>query len=333
MGGEYVEGSIWFYAPNKGTPVAWAFFFAVSCAVHFWQCVHYKSWKFTGLFPWAALVFTAGYIMREVGAFHYRNVDVFISSVCLVYAAPPVYELANYIILGRILYYVPYHSAIHPGRVITTFGGLSAVVEALNGNGAAYSANANLPESKQDVGRGLIKAALIIQLIIQASFILLAGSFHRRCYKANLLPKNLKAVLYTLYFSSMLIIIRTIYRTVEYMSFPNVRVQGLDPKSISPIIRYEWFFWVFEGMLMIINSVLLNVRHPARYLPRNNKIYLAQDGVTEIEGPGYENKRHFVLTILDPFDLVGLAKGRKRNERFWEGQQEMGVPAKTVQSG
>lgn len=49
---------------------------------------HFKAWKFTGLLPWAALVFTVGYIMREVGAYHYDNVDVFISSICLVYAAP-----------------------------------------------------------------------------------------------------------------------------------------------------------------------------------------------------------------------------------------------------
>ena len=34
-----VDGSIWFYAPNKGAPVAWAFFFAVSCIVHIWQCL------------------------------------------------------------------------------------------------------------------------------------------------------------------------------------------------------------------------------------------------------------------------------------------------------
>ena len=85
---------------------------------------------------------------------------------------------------------------------------------------------------------------------------------------------------------------------------------------------------------MVINSALLNVRHPALYLPRNNKIYLAQDGVTEIEGPGYEDKRPFLWTILDPFDIVGLVKGKDKATRYWEEQQEMGIPAvdsKTVQ--
>ena len=202
------------------------------------------------------------------------------------------------------------------------------MVEALTGNGASYSSNAHLPESKQNLGRALLKAALIIQLGILASFVLLAAYFHRKCHKANLLPKNLRAVLYTLYCSITLVTIRTIYRTVEYYSIAEVRVRpGLDPMSFSPLVRYEWFFWVFEALPMIINTFLLNVRHPALFLPRNNKIYLAQDGVTEVEGPGYEDKRNFLVTIVDPFDIVGLVRGRDKGGRYWEEQQEMGVSA------
>ena len=64
----------------------------------------------------------------------------------------PFYELANYIILGRLLYYVPYHSPIHPGRVLITFGAISGIVEALNGNGASYSSNANPPKANKTLG-------------------------------------------------------------------------------------------------------------------------------------------------------------------------------------
>lgn len=39
MGGEYVDGSIYFYAPNKGAPVFFAAAFAVSGAYHAYQCV------------------------------------------------------------------------------------------------------------------------------------------------------------------------------------------------------------------------------------------------------------------------------------------------------
>jgi hypothetical protein len=241
----------------------------------------------------------------------------------------PLYELANYFILSRILYYVPYHSPIHPGRVLTTFGAISSVVEALNGNGAAYSANSSLSKNKQDIGRSLLKAALILQLGVLASFVMLAAHFHYKCKKASILPKNLKAALVTLYFSSALIGIRTIYRTVEYFTTASLHWDGLiDLDTFSPILRYEWFFWVFEASLMIVNTFLLNARHPMRFLPRNNKIYLAEDGTTEIEGPGYEDKRPWYATFVDPFDLVGITKGRNMERRFWDTHEagRMDVP-------
>jgi hypothetical protein len=133
------------------------------------------------------------------------------------------------------------------------------------------------------------------------------------------LPKNLHAVLLTLYISSALIGVRTIYRVVEYFTTANLKFTGdINPMSISPIIRYEWFFWVFEAVLMVTNTFVLNVRHPMRFLPRNNKIYLAEDGVTEIQGEGYEDRRKWFVTFLDPFDLVGMMKGRNMNQRFWQ---------------
>ncbi|RDW78244.1 hypothetical protein BP5796_06096 [Coleophoma crateriformis] len=324
--GQYVDGSLWFYAPNKVAPIIWALLFSGSCILHIYQCVHYKCWKVTGIFPWAALIFVAGYILREVGAFNYSDLKVYIASLVMLYAAPPIYELANYFILSRILYYEPYHSPIHPGRVMTTFAALSSVVEALNANGAAYTANTSLSESQQATGRALLKAALILQLVILCLFVLLAATFHNRCRRARLLPANLNDTLLTLYASSVLIGCRTIYRTVEYFSTAAIHfTPNFDPSTISPIIRYEWFFWVFEATLMILNSYLLNARHPMRYLPRNNKIYLARDGVTEVEGAGYEDKRPRWVTFLDPFDLVGMVKGRNMKDKFWEThEREMG---------
>ena len=53
------------------------------------------------------------------------------------------------------------------------------------------------------------------------------------------------------------------------------------------------------------------------YLPRSNKVFLAEDGVTEVEGPGYEDKRNFLVTLADPFDIGGLIRGRDK-VRYWE---------------
>ena len=86
--GRYVEGSVWFYAPNKGAPVFFAVAFMASGLVHVWQAVRYKCWRLTGLYVFCSALFTAGFIAREIGAFHYDNLIVYIVSICLVYAAP-----------------------------------------------------------------------------------------------------------------------------------------------------------------------------------------------------------------------------------------------------
>ena len=235
-------------------------------------------------------------------------------------------ELANYNILGRILYYAPRYSPIHPGRVITTFAAISIIVEALNGNGAAYSANSSLSKDKQDLGRALLKASLLIQVFVVLAFVTLALVFHMRIRKAGLRNANMSNALATLYVSTAILFTRTIYRVVEYFSVADLHYTAadFDPMTLSPLIRYEWFFYVFEASLMLVNMVMMNVRHPRKYLPQSTKVYLADDGVTEIRGPGYKEDRNFFVTILDPFDIYGLIKGKDANTKFWEeqGQQQ-----------
>ncbi|KAK2938938.1 RTA-like protein [Fusarium oxysporum f. sp. vasinfectum] len=232
----------------------------------------------------------------------------------------PLLELQNYRILGRILYYVPYNSPIHPGRVLTTFGFISGIVEALNGWGASYSANQSLTDSEIEIGHALIKTSLLLQIVVAMLFITLAVTFHRRCVVAGITNERLYKPLWTLYTSMTLILVRTIYRIVEYFSVAELRYgPGFDPATISPIVRYEWFFYVFEAALMLCNLVMFNIRHPRRYLPKNNKIYLSTDGVTEIEGPGYKDPRKLWQTLIDPFDIQGLVTGRGREtDKFWE---------------
>ncbi|KAJ0116734.1 rta1 domain protein [Diaporthe amygdali] len=323
--GEFVEGSYWLYAPNKGAPVFFAVAFCISGLWQLWQGYRYKCWHVTWHYATVAAIFTAGFITREIGAFHYDSLPVYIASVCLVYAAPPLYEAANYHILGRVLFYVPYHSPIHPGRVWTTFAFLAAVVESLSGIGASYTANVSLPQSMQDTGKALLKTSLILQLVIVNCFVALAVTFHRRCLKAGIHNRNVNSSMLTLYVSTALIEARTIYRTVEYFQLAGVQIRrGMSPNELPPEWRYEWFFYVFEASLMLVNAYLWNFRHASKYLPTNTKVFLGTDGVTEIEGPGYKDKRGFLATLLDPFDWYGMVTGRDKKDRFWEAGQGQG---------
>ncbi|KAI0503325.1 RTA1 like protein-domain-containing protein [Xylaria bambusicola] len=321
--GEYVDFNIWIYEPSKAAAIAFAVAFSATGAIHAWQAVHFHSWRLTGLYVFCSFLFVGGFIARALGSYDNRNIIKYIVSIVLTYAAPPLYELGNYYILGRILYFVPHCSPIHPGRVLTTFAAISTLIEALNGVAASYVANVTLPKHLQDTGHTLFKVALILQLVVIFLFVTLATTFYWRCRKNGINHTKVNQPLVTLYISSTIIFARTIYRTVEYFEIETtVTFTGSERLPESPILRYEWYFYVFEAALMLINNILLNVRHPRQWLPQSTKLYLAKDGITEILGPGYKEDRGFVATLLDPFDVYGMIKGRDKTTRFWDEQNE-----------
>lgn len=107
-----------------------------------------------------------------------------------------------------------------------------------------------------------------------------------------------------LYASTALLLVRTVFRTVEYFGYD--RAGGLA--ALPVLWRYEWFFYVFEAVLMLLNSVLWAVFHPRRYLPGSGRVYLERDGVTETEGAGWEDGRARWVTVVDPFGWFGPGK-------------------------
>lgn len=229
----------------------------------------------------------------------------------------PIFAAANYIILGRLLYYIPYHAPLHPGRVLSTFIGLDAVIETITVNGAALAFNSDHSPGTLKKAGNLVKAGLILQLTTVVLFLITAGVFHSRCVKANVFPCKVAKMLYTVYGSSALILIRSIYGV-------KMVYEVFSDDHVGPAIKNEWVFWLFDGVAMLVNSYLLNIMHPSRLLPRDHKCYLAKDGITELMGPGWDDGRPLIVTIVDPFDVVGLLTGRDKRHAFWEHPESHG---------
>lgn len=181
--GHSVLGSLYVYAPNKGAPVFFAVAFAASAVGHIWQVYHYKCLKPIGLHSLCAVLFTAGYALREYGAFNYlysnQNLIIFILSQVLIYVCPPLIELANYHVLGRVFYYRPYSAPLPPGKILCIFGTLLALVETLNALGIAFASNTSSSQNQQELESRLTVAALAIQLSVIDIFVVLAAIFYR----------------------------------------------------------------------------------------------------------------------------------------------------------
>jgi hypothetical protein len=176
------------------------------------------------------------------------------------------------------------------------------------------------------VGLALLKTSLVLQLGSIVFLILVAARWQWNCSRDEKFNsakrgtgRNIKKVLNTLYCSCALIIARIIYRIVECFEYGSITAPGpgtlYEPSSISPVIRYEWFFWVFEATLMLCSSVVFNLRHPAQDLPKGHTTYLAEDG-TEMEGVEYRDCRKCWVKLVDPFDIGRIL--RVDDETWWE---------------
>ncbi|KAJ0121935.1 RTA1 domain-containing protein [Diaporthe amygdali] len=320
--GEAILGSLYVYAPNKGAPIFFIIVFAISAITHLWQCYRYKSWRTMGLHPLCAFLFALGYAIREYGADNYMfdpnnktPLIMFILSQICILICPPFLELANYHLLGRVFYYVPYAAPLPPSRVTSFFGGLMVVIEGLNAAGASLTSNANAKEATKKAGHNLILVALALQILVILVFAFLSITFHRRCIKSRF-PMQARAVrstLITLYMSMTLIFVRCLYRLVENATgTTSVDLRNIEAlRRLSPLLRYEVFFYIFEASLMLVNSALWNVRHPGRYLPQDHHIYLAQDG-TEVEADEEpSDRRPFVLNMANTLFCGMLFRDKK----------------------
>lgn len=109
-------------------------------------------------------------------------------------------------------------------------------------------------KDKAKAGEMVIVGGLFIQIIFFGFFVVVALLFQSRGrqHLAKIaIEVPWKKHLYTLYATSVLILVRSIFRVVEYL-------QGNDGYLIS----HEVFLYVFDALLMFAVLVAMNVNHP-----------------------------------------------------------------------
>lgn len=212
-----------------------------------------------------------------------------------------------------MFHYIPSAAPVPASSVFRIFSGLMLLVELLNALGVSLSSNPTSQPATQSLGSRLTIAAIAIQLAIIAVFFVMAGFFQRRLRAGKMVT-----VLYALYASMALILVRCVYRLVEHLGPTRKDIADIDALwALSPLFRDEMFFIVFEATLMLVNSMLWNVWNPARYLPRGKNVYLARDGSEMVRDgvvdvrKGWEKVAHVLTFGL----LWGKPEGRQTRSR------------------
>lgn len=112
-------------------------------------------------------------------------------------------------------------------------------------------------KKNMDIGENIVVAGLFIQIVFFSCFIVVSTIFHSRLRKSptqrSLSPDTpwQKHIL-VLYIASALILIRSIFRVVEY-------IQGND----GYLLGSEVFLYIFDAVLMLGTMAIFNVVHPS----------------------------------------------------------------------
>lgn len=116
--------------------------------------------------------------------------------------------------------------------------------------------------SALETGENIIIGGLVVQLLFFGCFMVTSAIFHvrmRMIPTTRILTQSIpwERQLYTLYGASVLILVRSVFRLIEY-------AQGNDGYLIS----HEVFLYVFDSTLMLATMVLLAWIHPSEITAR-----------------------------------------------------------------
>ncbi|KAK4246790.1 hypothetical protein C7999DRAFT_41773 [Corynascus novoguineensis] len=309
------SGSVYPYQPNKGAAIFFTVAFGATGLLHLWQSWYYKLWRLTSHLLFCGLLMVAGFVARSYSAFHNGNGEAYTATLLLIYASPPFLGVTNYLILARLFLFVPYCAPMHPNRMVAFVSTLTALIVVLSLVGIGYLTDRNSPERSVNIGDTLTKVSIVLQIVVGGLFFLVAGLFHSSCLQRRISNTRVMRPLYAAYASMFFFLGRNIYRMIVHFGIPVLKHE-MNNSSLVIVVRYEWYFMVFEATLIFLSLAVWNVAHPGRFLPPDSRKYLAQNNRTILDGPGWKDSRTITELFFDPFNMFHASDGNER--KFWE---------------
>ncbi|KAF2272607.1 RTA1-domain-containing protein [Westerdykella ornata] len=278
------EGGYELYAYSPSLPAAIIFIaiFGTSAVLHIWQAGKKRSWFMTP-FIIGGLMETVGYVGRALSHHNTCSLTPYIIQTLLLLLGPALFAASIYMILGRIILLTdgePY-ALIRRTWLTKIFVGGDVLCFLMQLAGGGMLASADGDPDKAKLGENLVVGGLFVQLAFFGFFILVAALFQMqgRHHLAGL-PQSLSAWrrhLYVLYGTSLLILVRSVFRVVEYF-------QG----EHGYLLSHEVFLYIFDASLMAAAMVAMNVVHPGdiALLLKGKSLEDGREGFLELDSRG-----------------------------------------------
>ncbi|KAH6855348.1 RTA1 like protein-domain-containing protein [Chaetomium sp. MPI-CAGE-AT-0009] len=242
-GAEILDFALYRYEVSLPAAIATAVVFLILTLLHIWRIYRHRSFYFTA-FTVGGCFQVVGYCGRIWSHFDGEAIGGFVIQAILILIAPALYAASIYMILGRLiraLHAEP--TSIIPLKWMTKIFVIGDVLSFfLQAGGGGIQAAGTL--ELYDIGEKIIIVGLFIQIFMFGFFLVTTVVFHSRFRQLNrsagqhpLIPW--KRHLTVLYVASAIIMVRSIFRVVEYL-------QG----NRGYLISHEVFLYIFDAVLM-----------------------------------------------------------------------------------
>ncbi|EXJ80511.1 hypothetical protein A1O1_08656 [Capronia coronata CBS 617.96] len=254
------------YPPSFAAAVVFSVIYGLAMATNLVQIVRHRAW-FWWVMNFAVAMELVGYITRAISVKDLGSRNVFIVQLVMVLVAPAVMAAACYMSFGRVVMWViprEYQSAktlwVPARRVTPIFAGCDVLSFFIQVAGGSMIASGNT-HAKINTGRDVVLVGLALQLATFGFFVVTALRlmFMLKTKLLNVaLPRdrNWPLFLFMVNVANVLILIRTTLRLIEY---------ALGDTNY--LLDHEWFFYVFDSVLMFLVVLVFIVFHPGHYLP------------------------------------------------------------------
>ncbi|PSN72725.1 RTA1-domain-containing protein [Corynespora cassiicola Philippines] len=243
------------YEPSLAAAIIFVVLFSVTTLLHMFQSFRKRAWFFIPFLigGWCEIV---GYIGRVLSSKDQEDRTAFIMQTLLLLLAPAFYAASVYMILARIIILTdgqPF-ALVRPTWLTKIFVGGDVISLLMQGAGGGIMAGSDDDQDQQQLGENVILGGLFVQIAFFGFFVLVSLLFQYR--GRNHFPKLAPEItwrkhLYVLYGTSILILIRSIFRVIEY-------IQGNEGYLMS----HEVFLYIFDAVLMLAVMVAMNIVHP-----------------------------------------------------------------------
>ncbi|KAF7910799.1 uncharacterized protein EAF01_002308 [Botrytis porri] len=250
---------LYHYEPSTAAACVFVVLFGISAILHIYQLVSKRTWYFIP-FVIGGLFEAIGYVGRLLSSrenYGDWTLGPYIMQTLLILIAPAFFAASIYMVLGRIIVLTDgeQYSIIRARWLTKIFVAGDVLSFLMQSSGGGILASTSSASSVK-MGENIITGGLVVQVVFFAFFIVTTGIFHHRITKAqggtHASAVPWQQYLYILYIASTFIMIRSIFRIVEY-------VQGSDGTLLST----ETYIYVFDATLMFLVMVIFNLRHPS----------------------------------------------------------------------